>query len=72
MIGGTINLYTAYNIFETYRQDKELMSVLTSEGILLDHLSNEEKSQILGRVKELVSEKEFDQQKLIDYIESLK
>ena len=48
------------------------MFVLTSEGIILDHLSNEEKSLILGRVRELVSEKEFDQQKLIDYIESLK
>ena len=48
------------------------MFVLTSEGIILDHLSNEEKSLILGRVRELVSAKEFDQQKLIDYIESLK
>jgi hypothetical protein len=36
-------MYHAWRIFQGYREDKELLGVLQSEGVILDALTLEEK-----------------------------
>lgn len=66
MIGGTVNLYMAYNIFSGYQEDKELINVLINGGVVLDNKSSDEKAIILKEVKEFISQ--GDQDKLISFI----
>ncbi len=43
IVGGSVNMYHAWRIFQGYREDKELLGVLQSEGVILDALTLEEK-----------------------------
>ena len=41
-LGGTVNLYQAYNIFTVYQQEKKLLRVLQCQGIDVDTKTPEE------------------------------
>ena len=55
-VGGTVNMYLAMGIFNTYQQDKEIITILEAEGINLSHLPLDEKKQVLTDIRSLVDE----------------
>ena len=54
--GGTINMYLALGIFNTYQQDKEIIAVLEAEGINLGQMPLEEKKQVLTDIRALLND----------------
>lgn len=52
-VGGTINLYQAWGIFSNYRQEREILALLTEIGLPQD-LTLEQKSELLTNVRDLI------------------
>ena len=56
-IGGTVNLYMAVQLMQTYRQEKQIWEILASEGVF-EGKTEEHKEDIAEKVKEMMQRME--------------
>ena len=64
---GCINLWQAYQIVETYRQEKQIWTILKSEGVF-DGKSREQMETIADNVYEQMQDPNFNSVRLGNYI----